>query len=109
MESFEIYELDETSSKIKQCGPKEFKIISKDVYGFNPGQNVDIKTNIMINIPKGKAVVITPARPLLLIGSPFFNGGKLTMRLHNSQTGKYGTYIVGRNEELCKLTVVSTE
>jgi hypothetical protein len=85
----------------------EIDVIATETYGFNPGQNIDIKTNLKIDIPSGKELVVTTMRPLMLIGSPFFNGGKLTLRMHNSMTGKSGAYIISPGELICRLTVVS--
>lgn len=97
----------ENASKVHMCSKSEIDIIATETYGFNPGQNIDIKTNLKINVPNSKKMVITTSKPLLLMGSPFFNGGKLTLRIHNSLTGKNGAYIISPGELICRLTVVS--
>ena len=106
MEDVKITSVGE-SSKVHKHSKSEIDVISSETYGFNPGENIDIKTNLKINIPSGKKLVVTPMKPLLLIGSPFFEGGKLTLRMHNSLTGKSGVYIVSPGELICRLTVVS--
>lgn len=97
----------ENTSKVHRHSKSEIDIIATETYGFNPGQNIDIKTNLKIDIPNGKKLVVTTMKPLLLIGSPFFSGGKLTLRMHNSLIGKNGVYIVSPGELICRLTVVS--
>lgn len=98
---------EENTSRIHKHSKSEIDIIATETYGFNPGQNIDIKTNLKIEIPKDKRLVVTTIKPLLLIGSPFFQGGKLTLRMHNSLIGKNGAHIISPGELICRLTVVS--
>jgi hypothetical protein len=94
-------------SHVRKHSESEIDIIATETYGFNPGQNIDIKTDLKIEMPKDKQLVVTTIKPLLLIGSPFFQNGKLTLKMHNSMVGKNGAYIVSPGELLCRLTVVS--
>lgn len=98
---------DDTSCEIKKRNAREIDIVSTETYGFNPGQNMDIHTNLKINVPDDKIVILTTDKPLLLIGSPIFEGGKLTLRLHNSRIGKYGAHILSPGENVCRLTIAS--
>lgn len=93
------------SSSLRQNGSK-ISVLSSKVYGFNPGETMDIKTGIEVDIPKGKAIVICPAKPLTVIGNPIFTGKMLTIRLHNSQIGKYGAHIISRGDKICDLIVM---
>lgn len=95
------------TSRVHKHSKSEIDVIATETYGFNPGQNIDIKTNLKIEIPTGKQLVVTAMKPLLLIGSPFFQGGKLTLRMHNSLVGKNGVHIVSPGELICRLTLVS--
>lgn len=94
-------------SNFKKINKTEMSILSTETYGFNPGQNLDIKTHLDMTLPEGTEFVITPMRPLLLIGEPFYKGGKLTLRFHNSMIGKSGACIISKGDVVCKLTLVS--
>ena len=106
-EHIEIKQLNEKSCPWKKHGENEIDVLSYEVYGFNPGQNLDIKTNLALAIPDDKMCIIMPTKPLLLLHTPIFEGGKLTFRVHNSSVGKYGTHIVSPGETICRLRVVS--
>lgn len=100
-------ENDERKSKLHKHSKTEIDVIASETYGFNPGQNLDIKTNLRVSVPDGKRLVVSTMRPLLLMGNPFFEGGKLTLRVHNSLTGKNGAYIISPGEIICRLTIIS--
>lgn len=109
MDAVNICELeivsDDDSCTIRKHNTNEIDIVSKETYGFNPGQNIDIQTNLKISVPDDKMVIVTTEKPLLLIGSPIFEGGKLTLRLHNSRIGKYGAHILSPGDNVCRLIV----
>lgn len=100
-------ESDENTSRVHRHSKSEIDVIATETYGFNPGQNIDIKTNLTIDVPDDKELVVSTMKPLLLIGSPFFKGGRLTLRMHNSMIGRNGVYIVSPGELICRLTLVS--
>ena len=97
------------SSIVCERNDSEIDILASCTYGFNPGQNIDVKTNLKIDLPEKKIMVIETEKPLLLMGSPFFKGGKLTIRLHNSLVGKYGAHIISPGERICRLTLMSKD
>ena len=96
----------ENPSYIQQVDDNTIEIFANETYGFNSGQNIDIKTGLNFKFPKNTHCIIKPEKPLLMMGQPFYDGGALTLRFHNSYVGKNGAYIISKGEPLCKLIAV---